>query len=175
MTVHALFNELKSHPDTIVAKIFNAIGVTDKLEKIVIENTVLETEEKVIENKKDLSLQQAGLKKPVQVVESSLKFLLIPFIFKDNGSLFLNIQSIETPVWLLVYGVFFLGLYRIFWRKHELDYSVFIAIIFSIEFVGLSALIEENVGTALRHRSLLLIPILVIWVARKNTEVKKNN
>jgi hypothetical protein len=167
MTVHALFSELKTNPNTLVAKIFSAIGVTDKLETIVIKNTVLETEEKVIENKKDLSLQQAGLKKPAQVVESSLKFLLIPFIFKDNGSLFLNIQSIETPIWLLVYGVFFLALYRIFCQKHELDYSVFVAIIFSIEFVGLSALIEENVGTALRHRSLLLIPILVIWVARK--------
>jgi hypothetical protein len=41
------------------------------------------------------------------------------------------------------------------------------AIIFTFEFVGISALAEVNVGTALRHRSLLLIPILVIWVARK--------
>jgi hypothetical protein len=42
-----------------------------------------------------------------------------------------------------------------------------VATIFALEFVAISALTEINVGTALRHRSLLLIPILVIWVARK--------
>jgi len=93
--------------------------------------------------------------------------LLIPFIFIDNGSLFLNIQSIETPVWLFVYGLFFVGLYQLTRRRHEFDYAVLIAALFALEFVAISALTEVNVGTALRHRSLLLIPILVIWVARK--------
>jgi hypothetical protein len=41
------------------------------------------------------------------------------------------------------------------------------ATLFTFEFVGISALAEVNVGTALRHRSLMLIPILVILVARK--------
>ena len=85
----------------------------------------------------------------------------------DNGSLFLNIQSIETPIWLFIYGLFFVGLYQIIRRRRELDYAVMMATIFAFEFVAISALTEINVGTALRHRSLLLIPILVIWVARK--------
>jgi hypothetical protein len=167
MTVHALLDQLNGSPNTIIARIANALGVTAKLDAISKSAIVLETDEEVTENQKKLSLQQAGLTKPLQVLESSAKFLLIPFIFIDNGSLFLNIQSIETPVWLFIYGLFFVGLYQLVRRRREFDYAVMIATLFAFEFVAISALTEVNVGTALRHRSLLLIPILVIWVARK--------
>jgi hypothetical protein len=175
MTVHALLDQLKSSPNTIMARISSALGITAKLEAISKPAIVVETDKSVVENQKKLSLQQAGIKKPLQVLESSAKFLLIPFIFIDNGSLFLNIQSIETPVWLFIYGLFFVGLYQLARRRREFDYAVMIATLFALEFVAISALTEINVGTALRHRSLLLIPILVIWVARKKTEVKKTN
>ena len=168
MTIHALLSALKSEPDTFFAKISSTFGITAKLEAIANSAIILESDKSVLENQKKLSLQQAGIKKPLQVLESSAKFLLVPFIFIDNGSLFLNIQSIETPIWLFIYGLFFIGLYQIIRRRHELDYAVTIATLFVFEFVAISALTEINVGTALRHRSLLLIPILVIWVARKN-------
>jgi hypothetical protein len=167
MTVHALLDQLKGSPNTIVARISSALGVTSKLEAVAKSAIVVETDKEVVENQKKLSLQQAGLTKPLQVLESSAKFLLIPFIFMDNGSLFLNIQSIETPIWLFIYGLFFVGLYLLARRRREFDYAVMIATLFSLEFVAISALTEINVGTALRHRSLLLIPILVIWIARK--------
>jgi hypothetical protein len=167
MTVHALLDQLKGSPNTIIARISSALGITAKLEAISKSATVVETDDQVVENQKKLSLQQAGLTKPLQVLESSAKFLLIPFIFIDNGSLFLNIQSIETPIWLFIYGLFFVGLYQLARRRHEFDYAVMMATLFALEFVAISALTEINVGTALRHRSLLLIPIMVIWVARK--------
>ena len=167
VTVHALLGELKRDPGTVLARIASAFGITEKLEAISKSAIVVETDKSVIENQKKLSLQQAGLKKPLQVLESSAKFLLVPFIFMDNGSLFLNIQSIETPIWLLIYGLFFVGVYQIARRRREIDYAVMIAALFALEFVAISALTEINVGTALRHRSLLLIPILVIWLALK--------
>ena len=171
MTVHALLDQLESSPNTIIARIASALGITAKLEAISKSAIVVETDKSVVENQKKLSLQQAGLKKPLQVLESSAKFLLVPFIFMDNGSLFLNIQSIETPIWLFIYGLFFVGLYQIIRRRRELDYAVMMATLFAFEFVAISALTEINVGTALRHRSLLLIPILVIWVAREKKAV----
>ena len=167
MTVHALLDELERDPKTLVARIASALGITAKLEAISKAAIVVETDKSVVENQKQLSLQQAGLKKPLQVLKSSAKFLLAPFIFIDNGSLFLNIQSIETPIWLFIYGIFFFGLYQIVRRRREFDYAVMMATLFAFEFVAISALTEINVGTALRHRSLLLIPILVIWLARK--------
>lgn len=167
MTVHALLGQLQGSPNTVVAKILRALGITSKLEAISKSAIVAETDKSVVENQKQLSLQQAGLKKPLQVLESSAKFLLVPFIFMDNGSLFLNIQSIETPIWLFIYGLFFVGLYQIIRRRRELDYAVMIATLFALEFVSISALTEINVGTALRHRSLLLIPIIVLWLSRK--------
>ena len=167
MTIHALLDQLKVNPNTILARIANALGVTAKLEAISKSAIVVRTDKSVIENQKKLSLQQAGLKKPLQVIESSAKFLLVPFTFMDNGSIFLNIQSIESPIWLFIYGLFFVGLYQIARRRREFDYAVMMATLFALEFVAISALTEINVGTALRHRSLLLIPILVIWLARK--------
>jgi hypothetical protein len=167
MTVHALLDQLKGSPNTIVARISSALGITAKLEAISKSTIVVETDKEVAENQKKLSLQQAGLTKPLQVLESSAKFLLIPVIFIDNGSLFLNIQSIETPIWLFIYVLFFVGLYQLARRRREFDYAVMVATLFAFGFVAISALTEINVGTALRHRSLLLIPILVIWVARK--------
>ena len=169
MTVHALLDQLKGSPNTIVARISNALGITAKLEAISKSAILADTDKSVVENQKQLSLQQAGIKKPLQVLESSAKFLLVPFIFIDNGSLFLNIQSIETPIWLFIYGLFFIGLYQVIRRRREFDYAVMMATIFALEFVAISALTEINVGTALRHRSLLLIPILVIWVAERKS------
>jgi len=171
MTVHALLDQLKGNPNTIVARFARALGITAKLEAISKSAIVVETDKSVVENQKKLSLQQAGLKNPLQVLESSAKFLLVPFIFIDNGSLFLNIQSIETPIWLFIYVLFFVGLYQVIRRRRELDYAVMVATLFALEFVAISALTEINVGTALRHRSLLLIPILVVWAARKKKPV----
>jgi len=167
MTVHALLDQLKASPNTFLAKLANVLGITAKLESISKSAIVVETDKSVVANQKKLSLQQAGIKKPLQVLESSAKFLLVPFIFIDNGSLFLNIQSIETPIWLFIYGLFFVGLYLVLRGRREFDYAVMVATLFALEFVAISALTEINVGTALRHRSLLLIPILVIWVSRK--------
>ena len=167
MTVHALLDQLKGSPNTIIARISSALGITAKLEAISKSAIVVETDKEVVENQKKLALQQAGLTKPLQVLESSAKFLFIPFIFIDNGSLFLNIQSLETPIWLFIYGLFLVGLFQLARRRHEFDYAIMMATLFVLEFVAISALTEINVGTALRHRSLLLIPIMVIWVARK--------
>ena len=173
MTLHVLLDQLKDSPNTFFAKVASVLGVMAKLEAISKAAIVVETDKSVVQNQKKLSLQQAGIKKPLQVLESGAKFLLVPFILIDNGSLFLNIQSIETPIWLFIYGLFFVGLYQIIRRRRELDYAVMMATLFAFEFVAISALTEINVGTALRHRSLLLIPILVIWLARKKTEIKK--
>ena len=170
ITVYVLLNQLKSNPDTIVAKLAKILGVTTTLAEISKSSILIVTDKQVLENQKKLSLRQAGLMHPDQMVMASLKFLLVPFIFIDNGSFFLNVQSIETPIWLFVYGLFFVAFYQLIRRRRELDYAVIMAILFSFEFVAISALTEINVGTAVRHRSLLLLPILIIWVARKNND-----
>jgi hypothetical protein len=167
MTVHALLNQLEGSPSSFVARLANGLGITAKLRSISTNAIVLETDKQVERNQKQLSLQQAGLKNPGQVLKSTAKFLLVPFIFIDNGSLFLNIQSVETPLWLFIYVLFFLGIYQLVRHRRKIDYAVAMATLFVFEFLVISALTEINIGTALRHRSLLLIPILVIWLAKE--------
>ena len=151
----------------MVSKISEGIGITNRLEAIANEKIFSEFDDRVVKNVEALSLQQAGLKHPGQIVRASLNFLFAPVIFKDNGSLFLNIQSVETPIWLFLYGILIIGLYMILRLRRNLDYASLVATLFIFEFIIVSALTEVNVGTAVRHRSLILIPILVIWLARK--------
>jgi hypothetical protein len=167
MTIAALLNQLNGNPKTLLSRVSNQLGFTSKLESISKSVMVPETNKSVLENQKRRSLQQANLGSPAQILESSVKFLLVPFLFFDNGSFFLNIQSFETPLWLFIYGLFLVSLYQVIRNRRELDHEVIIAILFVLGFVVLSALIEINVGTAIRHRSLLLIPIVVIWIGRR--------
>ena len=170
-TVHLLLQELESNPKSLVARLASTFGITEKLNLISSSALVVESDKKILENKKELSLQQAGLKNPNQVFTSSIKFLSEPLLFVDNGSLFLNIQSLETPIWLFMYGLFGFGLYQIFRRRLKVEYATVMGTFFILGFVAISALTEINVGTALRHRSLLLIPILVIWASSEKKSV----
>jgi hypothetical protein len=157
---------LENDPKSFAAKLASIFGITEKLKLISSSALVVQSDKSIIENKKDLSLQQANLKNPKQVFTSGVKFLSTPFLFVDNGSLFLNIQALETPVWFFMYGLFGFSLYQLFRRRREIDYATVLGTFFLLGFVALSALTEINVGTALRHRSILLIPILVIWSSR---------
>jgi hypothetical protein len=169
MTVHALVDQLKSDPESLISRIAIKLGITSKLEASSKSSVVVAGGEEDQANKAQLSLKKGTLTSLSSLLQSISRFLFVPFIFVDNGSLFLNIQSIETPVWLFIYVIFFVTLYLLFRSRREVDFVVTAAIVFVVEFILLSALTEINVGTALRHRSLLLIPILVIWVARKKT------
>lgn len=170
-TVQLLLKELEYNPKSFAAKLGRIFGITEKLNKILSSNLVVESDKEVLGNKKKLSLQQASLKNPKQILISSVKILSSPLLFVDNGSLFLNIQSLETPIWFFMYGLFGFSFYQLCLRRREVNYVAVFGTFFVLGFVAISALTEINVGTTLRHRSILLIPILVIWVARKKDPV----
>lgn len=167
MTIHALVDQLSSDSHSLISRIANKLGLTAKLEAISKSSVVVVGSEEDLENKTQLSLKRATFTSPDLLTHAIARFMFVPLLLTDNGSLFLNIQSIETPVWIFMYLLFFTVIFYIAKGRRFLDYATTTAVIFVIEFVLLSALTEINVGTALRHRSLLLIPILVIWASRE--------
>jgi hypothetical protein len=166
-TVHALVDQLNSDPQAIISRIATRLGITAKLVASAESSVVIIGSQDEKYNKSKLISERATISEPSSFPRAIYRFMFIPMIFMDNGSLFLNIQSIETPVWIFIYLLFFVTIYLFLRSRRELDFVVSTAAVFALEFILLSAMIEINVGTALRHRSLLLIPILVIWVARK--------
>jgi hypothetical protein len=104
------------------------------------------------------------------------KFILLPFPFLDNGSPYLNYASIEFFAWIFLYIVFlkFLVTFSLNFRSFEFV-SLFL-LIFIFCFVLSSAIFESNIGTSLRHRSILLILILILYTlpTPKNNSILSN-
>jgi len=112
-----------------------------------------------------MNVEHAHLREPVSVVIRSGGFLFTPFPLIDNGSLFLDIMAFEAPFWWFVYLTFGVAVWRRF-RKREFDELAFFSLIFVLVFLAFSALTEINVGTMIRHRSVLLIPIALLALPR---------
>jgi hypothetical protein len=171
-TLHLFLEDLKGNPSSFLAKILREVGLVDKLERVASPLILEESDTEVLQNRKKLALQQAGLKNPLQVLKASAKFLIMPVMFMDNGSVFLNIQSFELPIWLAFYALLLYSLARRLLDRNFQLYIHFLPTIFIIEFIAISALTEINVGTALRHRSLLLIPITYILITSQESKRK---
>lgn len=110
-----------------------------------------------------MNVTQAHLRDPVSIVVRAGGFLFTPFPFIDNGSLFLDISSLEAPFWWFMYITFGIAVWRRFKRKEFDELAIFI-ISFIVLFTVFSALTEVNVGTMIRHRSVLLIPVLFLAI-----------
>ena len=103
------------------------------------------------------TLIRATLDKPDLVILSTLTFLLSPMPFANYDSPFLELLSFELPFWLLTYFLLGRHIYRTVRKNEFLNIWNIQLIIFSLGFVIMSSLIEENLGTAIRHRGFLII------------------
>lgn len=112
-------------------------------------------------NASRMNVTRAHLRDPASVVIRAGGFIFTPFPLIDNGSLFLDISAFEAPFWWFMYITFGIAVWRRFKRK-ELDELALFAASFIGMFVVFSALTENNVGTMIRHRSVILIPVLLL-------------
>ena len=109
-----------------------------------------------------LSLQPGHIRQPLTLIASSARFLFLPSPFIDNGSKFQNIGSFEEFIWWGLYILLGFMIFKLIRSRRKVDDLFIWASTFSIFFIIFSAVTEINVGTALRHRSILLIPILAM-------------
>ena len=94
----------------------------------------------------------------------------MPTPFVDNGNFFLNAQSFESSVWYfycLIFIYLFVGLMR---RRYTLNLATISSVLFLLGFISLSAVVDTNDGTAVRHRAVLLIGILVMLATYRRRE-----
>ena len=99
------------------------------------------------------------------------KFILLPLPFLDNGSPYLNYASLEFFAWIFLYIFFFKFLVSFSLNFRSFEFVSLFLLIFVFYFVLSSSIFESNIGTSLRHRSILLILILILYTLPK----PKNN
>ncbi|MEI9906665.1 MAG: hypothetical protein WDO06_01050 [Actinomycetota bacterium] len=86
-----------------------------------------------------LNVSPASVRKPITVIKRTGAFLFTPFPLIDNGSLFLNILSFESPLWWIIFVAFGIAIWRrfLFRRFDELTVFVLSFLLFSYSSVRL--------------------------------------
>ena len=109
-----------------------------------------------------LSLEPAHLSDPKSIAVQLFKVVVLPAPFIDNGSSILNVAAWESWIWILLIllPLLFLSM-DVILRNRISDLRIWASII-TFGVLLSSALTEINVGTMVRHRSLILFPCLFV-------------
>ena len=167
-TLHALTNQLKNN--STLEFLTNQFGIAQFLKDKSMAAVQPQNDAKVVSSEERLSAQPASLRNPMSIFRGVFSFLFVPIPFFDNGSLFLNIQAYESFVWMLIYLLYLNVLWRLIKGRYELTLVPLSAVLFVMGFVLQSSLIEINVGTAVRHRSVLLVATLIAVAAARKSD-----
>jgi hypothetical protein len=109
---------------------------------------------------------------PLSFLGASLRFIVSPLVFSLDVPFFILIASVESLFWIS------LTLILLMRRSHKMyirtcsSFTDALAIIVIIMFILMSAGVEINLGTAFRHRSILLIPMAFLLLSSGTKRTK---
>ena len=169
-TLIALHFYLIENPDSLFSNAFEVLNLDDKVESLW--NEKLQSG-LISENKqvgKDTSSLNGHILKPGLITEPwsmlwpAFVFLAGPFPFIGEPGLAAKIASFESPLWWLFYLLVIYQFYRFREVKLFRDPAILFALIFLAGEIAFSSLVEVNLGTSFRHRSILLAPLVFLYL-----------
>lgn len=96
-------------------------------------------------------------------------FLLFPNVFRSNGSPILDLLGFEIFFWIFLYAsTIYIGWQS---RSYLFRFPSVCLVTFIGGFLIISELIEISVGTALRHRSILAL-LLIVFIGFHNSKIR---
>jgi len=95
-----------------------------------------------------------------EAIYQFFSFLFRPFFFETSTSLEFRFAAHENILWLALFVSLLIFWMRLRWRPSQLD---FIPMIFFMLFAPAAAMTQGNLGTAMRHKSIVLWTLL--WIA----------
>lgn len=154
-----LYLQIEDNPPLffLVSKLGLYGGIKKASEKVAMNSQ----EQKSESRNTKINFESAKLNNPSSVVIGSLRFIFAPIPFVDSGNYFINFLSYESPVWYIFYLLLFLIVGKLIFCRYEMSISLLSVVLCSVIFLVVSALIEVNTGTSIRHRSVLLFLILI--------------
>ncbi len=169
-TLISLHFYLLNNPNTPVSKVMREFGL-DKRIQILWDEKI--RSELMIKNSETLSdssalnghiLKPGKITEPLSLIEPAFKFLCGPFPFTGNPGIAIFISSLESPLWWALYVTVILQFFRLRKARPLRDPQILLALIFLTGEIFASALVEVNLGTSFRHRSILLVPLVFLYV-----------
>lgn len=169
-TLISLHFYLENNPDTILSKLLGKLSLDKKIQSMWDEKIRAELISQDVKASQDSSslnghvLKPGNIKEPLTMIWPALEFLGGPFPFFDNAGIAITIASLESPLWWAIYLVLISQFLRFRRLKPIRDPQIVLILVFLFGFVAASALVEVNLGTSFRHRSVLLVPLVFLYV-----------
>ena len=169
-TLNSLYLELLNQPESNFSRTMNVLGIDDLIVRYWNQQF-----ESTLENanspsraessfSKGMKLSAGKLSNPISIIRPALIFLFGPFNFNGDSGIFKSIASLEAPLWWCFYTLVFLQFIRFRQIKFLRDPQILLTVIFLAGEVIMSSLIEVNLGTSFRHRSIILVPLVFLYV-----------
>jgi len=169
-TLIALHFYLQDYPDSIFTKVFTLFKLKDKVEQIWSEKIklgLIYEDSQIGADTSSLNghiLTPGQIKRPLSLIWPAFIFLCGPFPFVGDPGLAAAIASFESPLWWALYLILMVQFVRFRKTKFYVDPPMILAVIFTLGVIAFSALVEVNLGTSYRHRSVLLVPIIFMFL-----------
>jgi hypothetical protein len=109
-------------------------------------------------------LKPGKITEPLALIWPAFVFLSGPFPFIGDPGIAVFISSLESPLWWTFYGLVIFQFIRFRKVKFLRDPQILFTLIFLAGEIAFSALVEVNLGTSIRHRSILLVPLVFLYV-----------
>ncbi len=159
-------NELNEESN--LGRVLSKVGLDDFL----MENgKLVENEEQFRLSREKLDYSAASFSSPSSFLIGFKRFLIDPIPFLDYGSLLIELLAFESVLWFLFYYGFLRGVVNLRGSVHRSNPVLASMILFVSIFIFVSICLETNLGTSLRHRS-ILIPIVLTFLVLLNCERK---
>lgn len=165
---------LIDHPNSILTRALRSVGVVAKVQEIwdaKVKSGLVKKTVKALPDSSSLSgymLKPGKLHNPLSILRPTLLFVFGPIPFLNQGGIALNTVAYESLLWWLLYSVVLYRLIRYRRNGYFRDPLFLLSAIYFVSLVAISALVEVNLGTSFRHRSILLIPLIVMFIRARN-------
>ena len=182
-TLIALHFYLLDNPNSLFSRVLGVIGLDKKIQRIwdeKIEAGLISKDNQVGSDTSSLNghiLEPADIKEPITLLGPAFIFLFGPFPFIGDPGIAVGISSLESPLWWAFYALVIIQFIRFRKIKYMQDPQIIFTLLFLAGEIAFSALVEVNLGTSFRHRSILLVPLVFLYVrlaqrAREQEELK---
>jgi hypothetical protein len=171
-TLIALRFHLIENQDSILTKVFDLLNLDKKVESLwseKLQSGVITKSSEPIGCDNTFSVNSGTLKpgvitEPWTMLWPAFVFLAGPFPFVGEPGIAVTIASFESPLWWCLYALVIYQFYR--FRRFKLfrDPAIIFTLIFLAGEIAFSSLVEVNLGTSFRHRSILLVPLVFLYV-----------
>lgn len=157
--------------NALLKTILTKSGVLGHLNSVVTDRGTVRND-----NVKNNKFENGSLTNIGQLFLAVMKFLILPIPLAENGSFLINLQSLESPILYFSYLILLWVLYKVVKNKTPRSHLFYGLFSFACIFIVQSALIEVNLGTLVRHRSILsLIIVLACVEASSKISVSRAN